>query len=151
MDVLLTIENGEHEHARIGKIQAQFFERLHAAEIGQLVVEDDHVGPVLREKRERFGSVLRLGDDLEIGLGVERHAQADARGEVVVHDEDAGFFHEKGGTEPGAGAVMWRRVPAPAGDSKRRVPASLFTRSRTPWRPKPLPRAPPSAPPWPSS
>ena len=37
-----------------------------------------------------FGAVLGLGDDLEVGLGVEDRLQAGSHDRVVVGDEDAG-------------------------------------------------------------
>src|SRR6266702_829841 len=77
---------------------------------------------------DRFARVACLSDDLQVVLGVEKHAQARAYDRVVVDDDDADH-------ESGTSATIV--VPAPGEDSIWRRPSSRATRSRMPERPMP--------------
>ena len=60
-----------------------------AVELGQLVVEQRDVGPVLLDLGERRAAVLGLGDDLDLAARRERAHDALAVERVVVGDDDA--------------------------------------------------------------
>ena len=71
------------DSARIAGIAS----RLEAAR--HVEVEHEHRGVVAADVAPRGVDVARLGDDLEVLLGVEQHAQAAADHGVVVGQDDA--------------------------------------------------------------
>ena len=79
--------------------------RLDAGHAGHADVEEDDVGPVLLGQLHRFGAVLRLGDDLELGpdLGQAR-AELFAQQPFVVGDH--------GGVGRRRGLTRWRDCPS---------------------------------------
>jgi hypothetical protein len=62
---------------------------LEAVEVGEVDVEQDHVGPQLGRGAQAGGSGPRLADDL-VALGLEQQPGARAKALVVVHDQDTG-------------------------------------------------------------
>ncbi len=90
VDVLVEVEGGEHQHLRgllrLGPGQAPG--RLDPVEVRHADVHEDDVGHRLPVALERLDAVGRLGDDLQVGLGVEDHAEAGADECLVVHHEE---------------------------------------------------------------
>ena len=63
-------------------------DRRQAGPVGHVQVEHEHVRLVAEHGARRGVDVARLGDDLEILLGVEQHLEAAAHDLVVVGDDD---------------------------------------------------------------
>ena len=102
--------------------------RLDAVELGHPDVEQAHVGPQLAGQRHGLTAVGRLADHLDVGLGVEDHAQPGPDDLLVVGDEHADGH--RGGPLRGSTAptVQPRSGPGPAS----RVPPSSVARSVMP-------------------
>ena len=85
---VLVLFGRQDDDRRRGELPLDPLGRLDAAGRGQREVHEDHVG-VGRERRvHRRPGVVRLGDDLEVGLALEDLADADAEQRVVVDDDD---------------------------------------------------------------
>ena len=63
--------------------------RLEAVELGHADVHQDDVGPQRAHLVDRLAAVRGLADDLDVGLGVEDHAEAGAHERLVVDEQDA--------------------------------------------------------------
>ena len=61
---------------------------VETVQVGQLEIEEHHVGPELARARDRLRTVRRLADDLD-ALAVEHATQTLAHHRVIVHHEDA--------------------------------------------------------------
>ena len=59
-----------------------------AVELGNRIIEDGDVGPRLPGQLEPRPAVLRLADDLVIGLGFQQLANAAADSVVIVDNDD---------------------------------------------------------------
>ena len=109
---------------------------VEAVDVGQLDVEQHHLGPQPAALVQRRRAVDRLADDLE-PLGLEHHPRAGPKGRVVVDDEDP-VAHE---LVNDCGAAQMRR-PYGWPHSAYRAAAATVGRQRQGLRP----RRPPSPP-----
>ncbi len=71
----------------------QAAQHIEPAEVGQVDVEQDELGPVQFDRRERFGPGVRFGHDGESGLGVDERPIHVRDGEVVVDDDGTDVAH----------------------------------------------------------
>jgi hypothetical protein len=91
VDVVVEVEGGEHENAGrrfawLGKQAAGGFD---AVESRHADVHQRDVEPVSRGELEHLGAVVRLGHDLDVGLGVEDAPEAAPHERLVVGDQHA--------------------------------------------------------------
>ena len=63
--------------------------RLHPVHARHAHVHEHDVDRVVLQRGERLHAVGRLAHDLEVGLGVEHHAEAHAQHRLVVDEQDA--------------------------------------------------------------
>ena len=77
-DVLVEVERREDEHARRGIGGEDPARRLETVELGHANVHQDTVGCEARGLVDRLEPVARLGDDLDVALAIEQHAEAGA-------------------------------------------------------------------------
>ena len=88
VDVLVEVEGREDEDVGGALVVQEPARGLQAVELGHADVHEHDVGLVLADARERLSAVGGLGDDLDVLLGVEDHAEAAAHECLVVGDED---------------------------------------------------------------
>ena len=82
--------NAETSRTRVGSCVADDRVRdRDAVELGELVVEERDVGPVLLDLRQRRAAVVGLGDDLDLAAREQRPHDAFAVQRMVVGDDDA--------------------------------------------------------------
>jgi len=62
---------------------------LNARSIGELYVEDGHVGTRCRDAAECVGATRRLSDDLDLTAYLEQLADSLTNYLVIVHEKDA--------------------------------------------------------------
>src|SRR5207248_4077104 len=80
-----------------------------------------------------------LGDDLDVGLGVEQDGEAGAHHPLVVGDHHPDRHRAPSASPPSSGsAAVTRNSPFPVAPA-RRWPPSMVARSRMPTRPCPPP------------
>ena len=120
-------------------VRAQAPRRLDAVEPRHADVHHDDVGPQPQRRLHRLGAVLRLADDLEVGLDVEHGPEAAAHERVVVGDEDADRAHAR---SPSSGRLARTAKPSRSGPASTWPPYNR-ARSRMPGRPRPEPGGPP--------
>src|SRR5690606_41213436 len=96
------------------------------------------VGGDVVEHGQRLLGVVGLADDLEVGLGLERHGEALAHERVVVDQEDAGLHRAAGGGSERRGRVQVTTVPPLVPGRISRAPP--ITRARWCMIRMPMPR-----------
>ena len=79
----------QHDDLRVGRLSADRRDRFEARAPGHVEVEHEHRGVVAADVAPCRVDVARLGDDLEVLLRVEQHAQPAADHGVVVGQDDA--------------------------------------------------------------
>ena len=89
--VLLVVVHREHEHADLGLAVRDLTRGLQSRLARHRDVEDRQMDVLGECPLDGLVAVGRLGDDLEVGLGVEHHAQSAQDDRMVVGDEDAGL------------------------------------------------------------
>ena len=93
VDVLITVERGEHQDAR--RLAAGDAVRddpprgLETVELGHADVHQHDVGTERPDQVDRVAAVRRFADDLDLGLGVEDHAEPGAHECLVVDEQHA--------------------------------------------------------------
>ena len=80
----------EHQHAQLRPALGELARGLQPGHPRHRDVEDREVDVVAQRALDRLGAVAGLGDDLEVGLGVEDEPQPVAHDGVVVGEQDAG-------------------------------------------------------------
>ena len=107
---------------------------LDAVDVGHADVHQDDVRPQLAGRGQGGGTVARLADNLELGLGAEEEPQPGAHQLLVVDqqhpDRHAGSW---------IGSRATTRKPPPGAGPASRSPPSRATRSRIPISPWPVP------------
>ena len=85
VDVLVKVEGGEHDDPSAvgGRVQDPPG-GLEPVEVGHADVEQHHVRMQSRRVLDRLKAIFRLGDELEVIVGVEDRPQRSARERVVV-------------------------------------------------------------------
>ena len=147
VDVFVVIEGRDHDDrervvdAGAGELPGG----LDPVEVGHADVEQAYIGSQLAGERDGVEAVGGLSDDLDVGLSVEEHREADPDDLLVVGDEytdghvyaDGSGAWDRSATPARVGSVASttqpRSVPGPAS----RVPPSSEARSRMPMRPNP--------------
>jgi hypothetical protein len=110
------IPRGQHDHGHRAE-GADLAQDAVAVHVGQPDVEQDEVGPLLLDQRQRLGSGSRL-DDLHVApLQLESEPNGAADLGVVVDEEK---LHDR----PPAGMTRWKVLPRPT---------SLSTSMPPPW------------------
>ena len=92
VDVLVEVEGGEHEHARLGerRVGAQQPGCFQAVEDGHADVHQHDVWEGSACEVDGFPAVAGFADDLHLLLGRDQCGEAGADGGLVVGDEDPG-------------------------------------------------------------
>ena len=125
-EVLLVVVHGEHQHPQRRAAAGELARGLKAGQARHRDVEHGEVDVVAQPLLDRLGAVARLGDHVEVGLGVEDHAQAAADDGVVVGEQDAGV--ERHGHADAAAAR--RAAPRCRAGATARSPAGRRPASR---------------------
>ena len=88
VDVLVQVEGGEDEDARVGATCDEISGRLDPVEIGHPDVHQDHVREQTARGLDCLEAVLGLADHLELRPRLEDHPEAAANERLVVSQED---------------------------------------------------------------
>ncbi|GAA0379432.1 hypothetical protein GCM10009530_32570 [Microbispora corallina] len=90
VEVLVAVERGQHDHAD-GEpgVREDAPGGGDAVDAGHSDVEEDHIGPVQQGLADCLLPVARLGDHLDVLLGLEDHPQAEPYQLLVVGEQDA--------------------------------------------------------------
>ena len=109
VDVLVEVEGRQDQDPRgvIGGNDPP--RRLEPVELGHADVHQHDRGPEAGGLLDRFQSVARLGDDLDVLLAGEQHAEAGADHRLVVDDEHA----DRHQSSPPSGRRVLRMKPLP--------------------------------------
>ena len=137
-DVVIEVECRQHHHAGRGELRKQPPGGLDPVQHRHADVHQHEVGPGPERALDGLAPVGCLGDDLDIGLGVEDEPEAAAHERLVVGEQDAD--HADAGVPSGSRA---RTVnPSRSARAASSSPPSMATRSRIPTSPCPLPGPP---------
>ncbi len=129
-ELVLVLGGGQRDDAGAGHLALDALRRLDAAGRRQRQVEQDDVGRELGGRVDGAARIVRLGDDLEVALGLEDLAHADAEEGVVVDEQDlhpqAGFPPVRSATAPLRSCVLTRRHSTLLSLSEARAAASCL-------------------------
>jgi hypothetical protein len=112
----------EHHHSHAEVAREQPLGGLGAVESRHLQVGQDDVGSQVAGEFYRLLPVGALGDDLDVGLGVQQLTQPEAHVRVVVDDHDANHPHRPSPGRVGraTGLTSGESLSTPMGPSRRR-------------------------------
>ena len=113
--VLGGVGGRQREEERVGRLLGRAADHRHAAAVGHVDVEQDDVGALRGDQRDRLLDAGRLADELDVALELGAHAGAEQP--VVVDDRDA--------RHAVPGSVSSTSVPAPGAE---------WIAARPPWR-----------------
>ena len=93
----IALIGGEHDDPRIAGLGADRFDRLEAAHARHLKIHKGDVGPQIRERRDRFGTVAGFADNLHVALHLDDRGNAFTQRGMIVDCQDpdraCGLFH----------------------------------------------------------
>src|SRR5919201_866742 len=131
---LLAVVHRQHQEAKLRLALAELLRRLDARRLPHGHVEDCQVDVAGERLLDRLGAVLGLGDDLEVGLGVEHLLQTGADDRMVVGDEDPGDERDRHQALP-AGTSSRTSTPPSRPRFTASAPPTSTARSRIPRMP----------------
>src|SRR4029450_13026447 len=133
VDVLVEVERRDDHHGEriLDGRPSQRTCRLEPVELGHADVEQADIGSQLAGEGDGFPAVPRLADHVDVGLGVEDHAQPGPDDLLVVGDEDADV-HRLG---PARGSTASTTQPWSGLGPAARVPPRSAARSVIPTTP----------------
>src|SRR6266511_2735026 len=140
---VVVFEHGQHEDPGGGYGAQDRAGGVDAVGGGHVQVHDDDVGAGELGFAAGGVAVGRLGDDLDVGQGVDQGTQPVAHHRMVVDDDDPDTFRRGHGLSSGSRA--WTRPPWSVGPAVRLPPSSAarscIERRPTPCRHRPRPVA----------
>jgi hypothetical protein len=125
--VVVEVKGRQHQHAGGAELRNQPPRRLDPVEHRHPDVHQDQVGPGLQRTRHGLVPVRRLGDDFDVGLGVEDEPEAAAHQRLVVSEQDADHV--------GSGSRAQTVKPPPSARAASSSPPNIAARSRIPTSP----------------
>src|SRR5436190_3673165 len=148
VQVLLVVVHRQNQHLRLGSTAAQLASGLQPGHARHSHVEDRQVDIAVDQALERLRAVAGFVDDLQVGLGVQHHAQPAPDHRVVVGQEDARLqrYHR-----PSSSIGTSRRISVPAPSRRPNASAASTIEARSAMPCIPLPAVASGGSPWPAS
>ena len=80
--------HGQRQHRHVRALLLDAPRGLDAVHVRHGDVHQHHVGRQFAGQAHAFRAVLRLADDLQLGIGAQQHAQPRAHDRVIIDQQD---------------------------------------------------------------